>query len=102
MPGQTGRLACAIWTNGGTSWGIAVLDSQEARRQHFDRSVGLILVEVDGIDRQFDITKVGFWQGGHVIQKSVRTFKDAHNLKPGDRVWLRIVEPHRVFRLEAE
>jgi hypothetical protein len=29
-------------------------------------------------------------------------FTDAHNLKPGDRVWLRIVEPHRAFRLEAE
>jgi hypothetical protein len=101
MAGQTERLACAIWTDG-QKWGITVLGEEKGREQHFRCSVGQILVEVDAIDQQFDITRPSFAARGETVHRSIQNFKDAHNLKLGDRVWLRIVEPYRVFRLETE
>ena len=82
--------------------GITILGEENLRRQYFGCSVGQILVEVDGIDQQFDIARPSFSARGEIIHRSIQNFKDTHNLKLGDRVWLRIEEPHRVFRLEAE
>jgi len=96
------RLECSLWTNGSTGWGIKILGGADLRRKFFERKLGPIVVEIDGVDVPVNIDKNSFWNStcGELINKSFRTFKERHNLTSGERLWLTVVEPLRRFRLD--
>jgi hypothetical protein len=98
------RLECSIWNNGQSGWGIKVLGGKDVRRGHFDRRLSPVIVEIDGIETAVNIDKDSFWNDtcGELINKVFREFKVRHNLKSSDRVWLKIIETRRKFRLERE
>ena len=101
---QRDRLKCSIWTNGGTGWGLKVLGNVSVRQANFDRSKSPVIVEIDGEGVEMNIDKDSFWNKtcGELINKAIRDFKDRHNLKAYDHVWLRVLEPFHRFRLEIE
>jgi hypothetical protein len=96
------RLECSIWTNGQSGWGIKILGGKDVRQNHFDRKQTPVIVEVDGIDTSVNIDKESFWNEtcGELIHKTFRDFTARHHLKSADRVWLKVLEPCRKFRLE--
>ncbi len=46
--------------------------------------------------------KVTFWSGGRpaFVQKEIGAYVQRHGLKPGDHVWLRVIEPGAKFAVE--
>jgi hypothetical protein len=79
-----------------------VLGGTEVRHKHFDRRRSPVVLEMDGTEVSVNIDKDSFWNGtcGELIHKSFRDFSERNNLKPSDRVWLKVLEPLRKFRLE--
>ncbi len=95
-------IECSVWNNGGNGWGVKVLGGQQVRRKLFRHNLSPILVEVDASMQEMNVDKKSFWtkRCGELIHKSLRDWKDRHQLKSGDRVLLRVMEPFRRFRLE--
>jgi hypothetical protein len=98
----TDRVECSIWTNGQSGWGIRVLGGNDVRKKYFDRKESPVTVELDITEISVNIDKNSFWNGtcGELIHKSFRDFSERNELKPSDRVWLKVLEPLRRFRLE--
>ncbi len=96
------RIECSVWTNGKNGWGVRILGGAEVRRAHFRPDISPVVVEVDGVEQQFNVNKRSFWTRscGELIGKSLRRWKETHGLKSGQHVWLRIIEPYRHFRIE--
>jgi len=96
------RLECSVWTNGQFGWGIRILGGKGVRQDHFDRRQNPVIVEIDGIETSVNIDKDSFWNErcGELIHKNFGRFAVRHDLKSSDRVWLKVLEPRRRFRLE--
>lgn len=95
------RIECSVWSNGADGFGLRILGGATARLQHFDRSKSLVQIEIDGDLIDFNVDKKSFWAGncGELIGKQLIPWFRARNLKPGDHVWLEIIEPKKQFRL---
>ena len=95
-------LECSIWNNGRSGWGVRILGGKDVRKIHFDGTLSPVIVEIDGQETSVNIDKNSFWNRtcGELIHKTFRDFRERHHLKSSDRVWLKILEPRRRFRLE--
>jgi hypothetical protein len=95
------RIECSVWNNGGQGWGVRVLGGPGARKLHFCPEVSPVVVEVDGLQQQFNVRKMSFWTKscGELIGTSLREWKDRHALRRGDRVHLSVLEKFSRFRL---
>lgn len=98
------RLECSVWTNGKNGWGVRILGGKKVREVNFRRKISPVVVEIDGVEQRFNVNKKSFWTTtcGELIGKAIRDWKDRHSLKPGDHVWLRIIDPYSRFRLEVD
>jgi hypothetical protein len=95
------RIECSVWNNGASGWGIKVLGGPAIRQRYFRRDLSPVLVEVDGSLQQMNVNKKSFWTQscGELIHKSLREWKDRHQLETGDRVSLDVIESFRRFKL---
>ncbi len=61
-----------------------------------------MIIVIDGTETPVNIDKDSFWNDtcGELIHKHFRAFKDRHSLKPGDRVWLKVLVSHCKFCIE--
>lgn len=102
--GPQPRIECSVWTNGSNGWGVRVLGGNNVREKYFQKTISPVIVEVDGVDREFNINKKSFWTNacGELIGKAIRGWKDRHKLESGERVWLEVLEPYRRFRLSIK
>jgi hypothetical protein len=95
-------MECSVWSNGQDGRGIKVLGGPDVRLKNFDRKQGRVIVELDDVDASVNIDKNSFWNKtcGELINKQFRAFIARHNLNPSDRVWLKVLEPYRKYRVE--
>ena len=99
------RIHCKIWNNGRSGWGVKIPELT-IRKKYFDRrrNSGKVAVEVDGCEYGMNVDKDSFWNEtcGELIHKSIREYADKRGLKPGDSVFLHVLEPWRRFRLDVD
>jgi hypothetical protein len=97
-------IKCSVWNNGDNGWGLKILGGKLVREQHFRRGFSPIQVALDGQIFVFNINKNSFWTKscGEIIGTPFRDWFLKHGLKPGERVWLAILEPCRVFKAVLE
>lgn len=94
------RIECSVWNNGAKGWGLKVLGGLEIRELHFRRGLSPVQIALDGTLFPFNIDKKSFWTPGcgELIKVPLRNWIIGNGLKSGDRVWLEILKPYRVFK----
>jgi len=92
------RLECSVWTNGGRG---EVLGGTKVRQANFDRQRRTVTLVLDGVEVGANIAKPSFWTAtcGELIQKEIGVWVRLWGLRPGERVWLLVVEPGVKFEL---
>jgi hypothetical protein len=93
-------LQASVWSNGGSGWGLKILGGSKIRSQHFDRSLGIVFLDLDGNLCSFNICKNSFWTKtcGELIGKELRSWISEHGLHSGQRIEIKILESKKVFR----
>lgn len=94
------RIECSVWNNGSTGWGLKVLGGAAVRKLYFRRDLSPIHISLDGTLVPINIDKKSFWTSGcgELIKVPLRNWIVRNGLKSGDRVWLEILKPYRVFK----
>jgi hypothetical protein len=96
------RIECSVWNNGGSAWGLRVLGGPSTRGRYFNESHKDVQVELGDCVFRFSTGRPSFWRKcPELIGKPLREWFAALDLKPGDRVWLEVVEPFRRFRVQV-
>jgi hypothetical protein len=98
------RLECAVWNSGGGGSGLKILADPEVQLAHFDPARGTITLVLDSVEAEVNIAKKSFWTGvsGELNKRELGAYIERHQLRRGERVWLRVVEPGTVFAVERE
>jgi hypothetical protein len=93
-------LHASAWNNGGVGWGLKILGGLDTRFKHFDRSLGVVFLDLDGKLCPFNIDKNTFWTKtcGELIGKELRSWILKHSLDSGQRIPMEIVEAKKIFR----
>jgi hypothetical protein len=94
------KIECSVWNNGGKGWGLKVLGGLDVRERHFRRTHSPILIDLDGTHFPFNIDKESFWTPpcGELIGVALRNWIAKNGLNSGNRVWLEIVTPYKIFK----
>jgi hypothetical protein len=97
------RIECSVCTNVRKGWGLKVMGDLEVRRLNFNRSLGCVALDLDGSEVWVNIDKNSFWDEkcGELTNKQIGEYIARHNLRPSDRVWLKVIEPGARFAAEV-
>jgi hypothetical protein len=98
------RIECSVWNNGSRGWGLKVLGGPDLRRDNFNRNLGCVAIDLDGVEVWVNISKKSFWSEscGELLIKQIGAYVERHHLQPSDRIWLKVIEPGARFAAELD